>query len=59
MQPIKLSAEDNARMKKVAAELAETTVKQLEAKNLPARATYNLMKSLAEKHAKTSRNFLE
>ena len=59
MHPIKLSPEDSARMKKVAAELAESTVKQLEAKSLPARATYNLMKSLAEKHAKTSRNFLE
>lgn len=59
MTPIKLSAADNARMKRIAGELAETTVKTLEAKNPQARATYALMKSLADKHAKSSRNFLE
>jgi hypothetical protein len=29
----------------------------LEAKGLPARPVYNLMKALAEKHTKTSKNF--
>ncbi len=59
MAPIKLSAADVARIKKTSADLAETTIKALEAKNPQARATYTLMKSLADKHAKTSRNFLD
>lgn len=57
MQPIKLSAEDDARLRRIAAEFHEKEIKELEAKNLPGRAVYNLMKQLAEKHAKTSRNF--
>lgn len=57
MQPIKLAPEEDAKFRKIGAELAEKTIKDLEAKNLPARAAYNLMKSLAEKHAKTSKSF--
>jgi hypothetical protein len=29
----------------------------MEAKGLPARSVYTMMKALAEKHAKTSKNF--
>ncbi len=57
MQPIKLSAEENAKVRKIGTDLADKTIKELEAKNLPARAAYEMMKALAEKHAKTSRNF--
>jgi hypothetical protein len=32
-------------------------MKAMEAKGLPARSVYNMMKGLAEKHAKTSKNF--
>jgi len=58
-QIIKLSPEENARFHKIGAEVAEAKVKELEGKGLPARAVYSFMKSLAEKHAKTSRTFWE
>lgn len=57
MQPIKLAPADDAQFRKIGAEVAEKTIKDLEAKKLPAREVYNLMKSLSEKHAKTSKNF--
>jgi TRAP-type C4-dicarboxylate transport system substrate-binding protein len=56
-QPIKLSAQENARFRKVGAEVTEAKLKELEGKGLPARAAFNLIKSLSEKHSKTSRNF--
>lgn len=56
-QPIKLSAQENARFRKVGAEVTEAKLKELDGKGLPARATFTLMQSLAEKHSKTSRNF--
>jgi len=56
-QPIKLSAQENARFRKVGTEVTEAKLKELEGKGLPARETFNLMQSLSEKHAKTSRNF--
>ena len=56
-EPIKLSAEENAKFRKVGAEVAEAQVKALDGKGLPATAIFNTMKSLADKHAKTSKNF--
>ena len=56
-EAIKLSAEENAKFRKIGAEVSEAKVKELEGKGLPARAVYAMMKSLAEKHAKTSKNF--
>jgi TRAP-type C4-dicarboxylate transport system substrate-binding protein len=56
-QPIKLSAAENARFRKVGAEVTEAKLKELEGKGLPARAAFSQIKSLSEKHAKTSRNF--
>src|SRR5215467_11066637 len=56
-QIIKLSPEENSRFHKIGAEVAEAKVKELESKGLPARSVYSLMKSLAEKHARTSRTF--
>lgn len=57
MQPVKLSPAEDARFRKIGAEVAEKTIKDLEAKKLPAREVYTLMKSLSETHAKTSKNF--
>jgi TRAP-type C4-dicarboxylate transport system substrate-binding protein len=57
MQPIKLTPAEDARFRKVGAEVTEAKLKELEGKGLPARAAFGLMKSLAEKHEKTSRNF--
>jgi TRAP-type C4-dicarboxylate transport system substrate-binding protein len=58
-QAIKLSPEENARFRKIGAEVTDAKVKELEGKGLPARAVYTSMKSLAERHAKTSRTFWE
>ena len=56
-EAIRLSAEENAKFRRIGAEVAEAKVKELEGKGLPARAVYNTMKSLAETHAKTSKSF--
>jgi len=57
MQPITLSAAENARFRKVGEQVTEAKLKELEGKGLPARAAFMLIKSLSERHAKTSRNF--
>ena len=56
-QPIRLSKEEDAHFRKVGAQVTEAKLKELDGKGLPARAAYGVMKSLSEKHAKTSRNF--
>src|SRR5262245_2063504 len=58
-QAIKLSPEENARFRKIGAEVTEAKLKELEAKGLPARAVYGAMKSLAERFGPTSRSFWE
>ncbi|HYG54885.1 MAG TPA: TRAP transporter substrate-binding protein [Burkholderiales bacterium] len=57
MQPVRLSPAEDAKFRKAAAQLTETRLKELESKGLPARQAHALMKSLAEKHSKTSRTF--
>ena len=56
-EPIRLSPEENARFRKIGEQVTEAKIKELESKGLPARAVYDLMKQLADKHAKTSKNF--
>ena len=56
-EAIRLSPEENAKFRKIGAEVAEAKVNELESKGMAARAIYTMMKSLAEKHAKTSKNF--
>jgi TRAP-type C4-dicarboxylate transport system substrate-binding protein len=56
-ETIRLSPEENARFRKIGAQVGEARIKDLEGKGLPARAVYAMMKSLADKHAKTSKNF--
>jgi TRAP-type C4-dicarboxylate transport system substrate-binding protein len=56
-QAIKLSVDENAKFRRIGTDVTEAKVKELEGKGLPARAVYDLMKALAEKHAKTSKSF--
>jgi len=56
-EAIRRSPEENARFRKIGAEVAEARVKELESKGMPARAIYDRMKSLAQEHAKSSKNF--
>jgi TRAP-type C4-dicarboxylate transport system substrate-binding protein len=56
-EAIRLSPEENAKFRRIGAEVAEAKVQELEGKGLPARAVYNAMKALTEKYAKTSKSF--
>ncbi|HWV41350.1 TRAP transporter substrate-binding protein [Pseudorhodoplanes sp.] len=56
-EAIKLSPEENAKFRKIGADVAAAKVKELDGKGLPASAVHSMMKSLAEKHAKDSKNF--
>ncbi len=57
MTPVRLSKAEDDRFRAIGAKVAEAKLAELEKKGLPARKVYNLMKSLAAKHEKTSRNF--
>jgi TRAP-type C4-dicarboxylate transport system substrate-binding protein len=57
MTPIKLSKAEDDKFRAAGAQVIEPKLKELEQKGLPAREVYNLMKSLAAKHEKTSRTF--
>ncbi len=54
---IRLSEQETARFRKTGEQVAEDKIKELEGKGLPARAVYNMMRELSEKHSKTSKNF--
>jgi len=56
-EAIKFSAAESARVRKIGAEVSEAKIKEYEAKGMPARAIYTSMRQLADKHAKTSKNF--
>ena len=56
-EAIRFSPAESARVRKIGAEVSEAKIKELEGKGLPARAVYNMMRSLAEKHSKTSKSF--
>jgi TRAP-type C4-dicarboxylate transport system substrate-binding protein len=57
MQPIQLSKEEDAKFRKIGAQVHEAKLKELEGKGLPARAVHAKMKELSAKHEKTSKNF--
>jgi TRAP-type C4-dicarboxylate transport system substrate-binding protein len=57
MTPVKLSREEDAKFRAIGAQVAEKDVAEMEKKGMPARAVYNMMKSLAAKHEKNSKNF--
>ena len=56
-QAIRLSKEEDARFRKIGAQVTEAKLKELEGKGLKAKAAYDTMKALADKHAKSSRTF--
>jgi TRAP-type C4-dicarboxylate transport system substrate-binding protein len=56
-QAIQLSKNEDARFRKVGAQVTEARLKELEAKGLPARAVHKMMTELSARHAKTSKNF--
>ena len=56
-EAIKLSADENATFRRIGAQVADNHLKELDGKGAPARAVHDMMKVLADKHAKTSKNF--
>jgi len=56
-EPIRLSPLEDARFRRIGDQVIEAKLKELEDKKLPARAVYQQMKSLSDKHSKTSKNF--
>lgn len=56
-EAIRLAPEEDKKFRAAGIALNETKIKELEGKGLPARAVYDSIKSLAEKHSKTSKNF--
>ncbi len=56
-EAIKLSPAEDAKFRRIGASVDEAKIKELDGKGLPARAVYTAMKSLTEKHAKTSKSF--
>lgn len=56
-EPIRLSAAEDAKFRKIGEQVVEAKLKELEEKKLPARQVYQMMKTLSEKNARTSKNF--
>ena len=56
-EAIRFSAAENAKVRKIGAEVSEAKIKEYESKGLPGRAVYEQMRALADKHAKTSKSF--
>jgi TRAP-type C4-dicarboxylate transport system substrate-binding protein len=54
---IRLSPQEDARFRKIGQQVVEARLKELEEKKLPARAVFQQMKALSEKHAKSSKSF--
>jgi TRAP-type transport system periplasmic protein len=56
-EAIRLSPEEDAKFRRIGAQVTENKLKELEGKGLPARAVHGAISSLAEKHSKTSKSF--
>jgi TRAP-type C4-dicarboxylate transport system substrate-binding protein len=56
-EAIRFSAAEMAKVRKIGADVSEAKIREYEGKGMPARAIYNDMRSLAEKHSKTSKSF--
>jgi TRAP-type C4-dicarboxylate transport system substrate-binding protein len=56
-EPIRLSKAEDARFRKVGDQVTAARIKELDGKKLPASEVYKMMKTLADRHAKSSRNF--
>jgi len=57
VEAIRFSAAEMDKVHKIGAEVSEAKIKEYEGKGMPARAVYTMMRSLSEKHAKSSKNF--
>jgi TRAP-type C4-dicarboxylate transport system substrate-binding protein len=56
-EAIRFSGAEMQKVRKIGADVSEAKIKEYEGKGLPARQVYGMMRSLAEKHSKTSKNF--
>jgi TRAP-type C4-dicarboxylate transport system substrate-binding protein len=56
-EAIRFPAAEMGKVHKIGAEVSEAKIKEYEGKGMPARAVYTMMRTLSEKHAKTSKNF--
>jgi TRAP-type transport system periplasmic protein len=56
-EAIRLTAAENAKVRRIGAEVSEAKVKEYEGKGLPGRAVYDQMRGLADRHSKSSKNF--
>jgi len=56
-EPIRLSKAEDARFRKVGDQVTAARIKELDGKKLPASEVYKMMKTLADRHSKTSKNF--
>jgi TRAP-type C4-dicarboxylate transport system substrate-binding protein len=56
-EPIRLSRAEDARFRKVGEQVTAARIKELDGKKLPASEVYKMMRTLSERHAKSSKNF--
>ena len=56
-EAIRFSPAEMDKVRKIGADVSEAKIKEYDAKGMPARAVYTMMRSLSDKHAKTSKNF--
>ena len=56
-EAIRFSPAEMDKVRKIGADVSEAKIKEYEAKGMPARAVYTMMRGLSDKHAKTSKNF--
>jgi hypothetical protein len=56
-EAIQFSKAEMDKVRKIGVEVSEAKIKEYEGKGMPARAVYNTMRQLSDKHAKTSKNF--
>lgn len=56
-EAIRFSSPEMQKVRKIGADVSEAKIKEYEGKGMPARQVFTLMRSLSEKHSKTSKNF--
>jgi TRAP-type transport system periplasmic protein len=56
-EAFRFTKQEEEKLRQIGAQVTESNLKAMEAKGLPARAAHAMMKTLSEKHLKTSKNF--
>ena len=56
-EAIRFPAAEMDKVHRIGAEVSEAKIKEYEAKGMPARAVYTMMRQLSDQHAKSSKNF--